>query len=369
MATVLLVLYAAFFPLGFLLLFRIPTCKRAQFDPLDCLRVSIIIPARNEEKNLPCLLASLGAQTFRPEEVIVVDDGSEDATAALAREAGAKLIQVGELPPGWTGKPWACWCGAREAQGEILVFLDADTRLERDGLTKIVDTYREKGGVVSVQPYHRMERVYEQLSAFFNIIVVAGLNAFTILGTRLHPSGAFGPCMAIGKADYFATGGHEQVKGEVLEDVAIGQLYRKKDVQVRCYGGRGALSFRMYPQGLRQLIEGHSKGFAQGAQGISIPALLLLVLWIAGGAGATRTLIVAALFGDHGTMILALSLYVLYAGQLYWMLARIGSFHVLTAFLYPLPLLFFVGVFLYSLVITRWRRKVSWKGRTISTRT
>lgn len=369
MATLLLALYAAFFCVGFLLLFKIPTCKGARSPLAANPAVSIIIPARNEEENLPGLLASLASQAPAPDEVIVVDDGSDDATAAMAREAGAKVIRVHALPPGWAGKPWACWCGAREAHGEVLLFLDADTILEEGGLAKILETYSGKGGVVSVQPYHRMKKAYEELSAFFNIVAVAGLNAFTIFGDRLPPSGAFGPCMVVGKADYFAAGGHEKVKSEVLEDVAIGRFYRKHGLDVRCYGGRGTIAFRMYPRGIRQLIEGHSKGFAQGARGVSVLSLIMIVLWIAGGAGTSRTLIASALGGNEEVILSALGLYLLYAGQIYWMLARIGNFSVLTALFFPLPLTFFVGVFIYSLMLTTQKKKVRWKGRTMSTGT
>jgi hypothetical protein len=137
-----------------------------------------------------------------------------------------------------------------------LVFLDADTSMQPDGLLKIMGAYTEKKGIVSVQPYHTMKKTYEELSAIFNIIVMAGLNAFTILGEKVKPSGVFGPCLVIGKDDYFTFGGHKKVKATVLEDIAIGQLYKKEDFVIRCYGGKGTISFRMYPHGIAQLIEG-----------------------------------------------------------------------------------------------------------------
>ncbi len=226
MGIVELIIYFLFWLLGFLFLFRIPPCKggigtRGAYPP-----ISVIIPARNEERSLPSLLSSLHNQTLKPDEIIVVDDNSEDTTAEVAEKGGAKVIHAKALPEGWHGKPWACWTGAKEAQGEILVFLDADTSVLPDGLFKIISTYAEKKGIVSLQPYHTMEKAYEQLSAIFNIIVMAGLNAFTILGEKVKPSGIFGPCFVIGKDDYFTFGGHEKVKDTVLEDIAIGQLYK-----------------------------------------------------------------------------------------------------------------------------------------------
>lgn len=367
MAQTALLIYCSFWLLGFLFLSRIPSCKKKRGGGPQHLKVSIIIPARDEEHNLPNLLTSLGKQTFRPEEILVIDDHSEDKTAVVAREAGAKVLQSANLPPGWQGKPWACWQGAKQAQGDIFVFLDADTTLHPEGLRKIVDTYLGKQGVLSVQPYHRMEKLYEQLSAFFNIIVMAGLNAFTLLGTRIRPSGAFGPCIVIGKDDYFRIGGHEKVKGHVLEDIALGKVCAKEGVTNRCFGGKGAISFRMYPGGLRQVIEGHSKGFAQGAAGISFFALVMIIFWIAGGAGVTRIIITALVLGNTSVLLPACLLYAAYAVQLYWMLARIGSFRPATALLFPIPLVFFLLCFFYSLVLTVVRKRVAWKGRIIDT--
>jgi 4,4'-diaponeurosporenoate glycosyltransferase len=301
----------------------------------------VIIPARNEERSLPSLLSSLHNQTLKPDEIIVVDDNSEDTTAEVAEKGGAKVIHAKALPEGWYGKPWACWTGAKEAQGEILVFLDADTSVQPDGLLKIMGAYAEKKGIVSVQPYHTMEKTYEELSAIFNIIVMAGLNAFTILG--------------------------EKVKATVLEDIAIGQLYKKEDFVIRCYGGKGTISFRMYPQGIAQLIEGWSKGFAEGAQGISVSVLLMIILWVAGGAGDTRIVLMTLISGESPVLFLAGLLYIFYAVQIYWMLFRIGNFKFYTALLFPGPLLFFIILFSYSLILKIFKKRVTWKGRTLRT--
>jgi len=138
-------IYFLFWLFGFLFLYRIPSCNgelgaRGGYPP-----ISVIIPARNEERSLPSLLSSLHNQTLKPDEIIVVDDNSEDATAEVADKGGAKVIHAKALPEGWHGKAWACWTGAKEAQGEILVFLDADTSVQPDGLLRSgVHTWRKK---------------------------------------------------------------------------------------------------------------------------------------------------------------------------------------------------------------------------------
>ena len=189
---------------GFLVLWRIPFLTKrngARFSTMD---VSVIIPARNEESSLVRLLGSLEHQMDRAGEIIVVDDQSEDATAEISRRLGATVITSEDLPDGWVGKPWACWQGANQARGTILVFLDADTFLEPEGLAKIVSTF-EGEGLLSIQPFHRMERLYERLSAISNIIVMASMKAFTILGSKTQPLGAFGPCIVCSKDTYFST--------------------------------------------------------------------------------------------------------------------------------------------------------------------
>ena len=200
--------------LAFLFIWRLPRCPSGYASEGS---VSFVIPARNEERSLPALLGSLRdegvgdagrtghsapmeagrpAGSGAPDEVIVVDDHSRDGTARVARSFGATVLSSADLPEGWLGKTWACWQGAQEASRETLVFLDADTRFEPGGCQAVCSchsTFPE--GLVSFWPYHRMRRVYERLAAFFNIIIMASMNVFTVLGERLRPLGAFGPCM------------------------------------------------------------------------------------------------------------------------------------------------------------------------------
>jgi 4,4'-diaponeurosporenoate glycosyltransferase len=328
-------------------------------------KISIIIPARNEERNLSRLVRSLKAQTLKAHETIVVDDHSEDLTAEVGRMAGCIVLSSEDLPEGWTGKPWACWQGAHKATGDIIVFLDADTFLEPDGVSKIVSTYLEHGGLLSIQPFHRMERIYERLSAIFNIAIMVGMNSFTLWGSRRRPSGAFGPCMVCSREDYFAVGGHEKVRGEILESISFGREFLKAGREVRCYGGKGAISFRMYPEGLRSLIEGFGKGFGTGANAMSLLSLFMMVCWITGGFGVTRHLVETAFRPDQVAFVVWMTLDAFYILQMHWMLRRIGNFGFWTALLFQIPLIFFVIIFAYSILRIFLIRKVRWKGRDI----
>ena len=352
--------------LGFLLLFRISYCEISVHGNTHRPSISIVIPARNEEQTLPNLLDSLSNQLARKDEVIVVDDHSEDKTREVAESSWVKVLESLPTPEGWIGKTWACYQGASIASGEIIIFLDADTILEKNGLKNIVETYIEKGGVLSVQPYHKMRDLYEQLSAFFNIIVMAGIGTFSLLGRRIKPIGLLGPAVIMKKQYYADSGGHEKVKGEILDDVAFGAELQKQGMELNCLGGKSTIAFRMYPNGLKELINGWSKGFAMGAVKTSTPLLILIVLWIAGSIGTARSLIEAVIATNNIQMAISGGLYILYVAQIYWMLVRIGNFKFYTALFYLIPMAFFVVVFAYSFVRSFIVRSVKWKGREIN---
>ena len=162
-----------FWLFGFFFLWHIPRLKQAsRANPCDT-GVSIIIPARDEEKNLKRLLESLTTQNSLSTEIIVVDDQSEDKTAEIAEKFAHQVIRSSTPPDGWLGKPWACWQGAKAASKEILLFLDSDVVLAPGAASRLLTNFKEKEGLLTVQPYHLMQQNYERLSAIFNIIVMA----------------------------------------------------------------------------------------------------------------------------------------------------------------------------------------------------
>jgi 4,4'-diaponeurosporenoate glycosyltransferase len=363
--------------LGFYLLWRIPSFSRPRpgyrsLEDVDVPSISVIIPARNETRRIGALLQSLASQTVPPMEILVIDDHSTDDTASLAQTLGANVLPSASLPEGWVGKTWACWQGAKKAHGGLLLFLDADVRLERGGLESLLQTHYAAPGVLTVQPYHDTKRAYEELSAFFHIVLMASMNAFTphgqsLLGHALPPSGGFGPCMLCAREDYSRAGGHQHpsVRGEVLESLPLARQFMAQDVPVRCFGGRGAVSFRMYPEGLAQLVEGWSKGFGSGARYTRPAFLVLTVAWITGCFGAFVTFLASVVPPAWPMSGLAALLYGLYAIQIWWILRRLGSYQWWTALGYPVPLVFFTLVTLRSLLLTHLFGRVQWHGRTV----
>ncbi|MGQ0615704.1 MAG: glycosyltransferase [Acidimicrobiia bacterium] len=332
---------------------------------------SIVVPARDEAGTLPALLRSVVPQLAAGDELVVVDDHSGDATATVAAAGGATVVPAPELPPGWTGKAWACWTGAAAARGDVLVFLDADVTMAAGGLGRALAEHRDRcpDGLLSVQPYHVTVKPYERASALFNVVAMMGTDAFTPRGDAVAPRGAFGPCLVTTRDAYEVAGGHEAVRSSVLDDVALSQRYIAAGRHVVCRGGRGTVSFRMYPRGWRQLLEGWSKNLAGGAGATRVPTTLLVVAWVSLLIQAAWWAVGYALTGDgpgSGPWF-TVTAYGAVVAQLAWMLRRVGRFGPITPLLFPLPLVAFLFIFTRSVYLTVVRRKVTWKGRAIET--
>lgn len=348
---------------GFLLFLRHPTLPPAEGSGTPC-AVSVVIPARNEERNLPLLLRDLAAQTTPVLEVICIDDASDDHTAEIAASMGAVVISASETPKGWTGKAWACQMGANRAQGDLLLFLDADVRLAPGSVAKIVHASEKCGCAVSVLPYHRVVRWYEQLSLFFNAILLAA-NGVGLPG-KPHNIGLFGPVILIDKDQYRSIGGHSTVRASVVDDLALGETLTSKGIDFALFMGSGAdVTFRMYPDGLGQLVEGWTKNFATGASKTPLRLLLLVVLWVDSCIAVVLSLARPAVYAQPLSLVIYLMVFAVLTGHLWTVARRIGSFKPLTVLLYPIALLAFLVIFALSTYHTLLRRRVRWRGRSV----
>ncbi|MFD0958419.1 glycosyltransferase family 2 protein [Paenibacillus chungangensis] len=336
-----------------------------------CVKVSIIVPARDEERNLPSLLQSLRNQTMPPYEVIVVDDGSSDSTAEIARDWGADVVQPGEIPAGWIGKSWACWQGARHAKGDYFIFLDADICLAETALESMLAdrNLREGLGILTVQPYHIVRQPYEQLSAFFNLIVLMsvgpGNDRTSGKLVNWYKAGAFGPCLALARAVYFQSGGHEAVRSSVLEHFTMSGIVSGLGLAVSNRIGKGMMSFRMYSGGCAELLRGWAKSFASGAARTQPLRLGSIIVWIAGAGSGPAIGISGLIHHNVALFCLGCSFYALYACQLAILVRRIGNFRLYTALLYPVPLAAYLLVFAYSILLSCGLGQNSWKGRAL----
>jgi 4,4'-diaponeurosporenoate glycosyltransferase len=335
--------------------------------------VSVVVPARDEEATLPLLLESLRRLTVDVCDIVVVDDGSRDATAAVARSAGAVVLPAGTPPRGWTGKAWACHLGARATSGDLLLFLDADTVLAPDALAGLLEVHDQHGGLVSVQPFHGVVRPYEQLSSYFNVVSLVASGAFAADHPTRRPM-AFGPCLLTSRADYERAGGHAAVRGEILDDAGLAAAYHRVGLPVRCAIGGESIRMRSYPGGVRQMADGWTKNIASGASAAAPGSALAAVMWVsAHHVVAVRATLAfrQAVAGrpapsTHGQPVVWTVAWVGVAWQMRSILRRIGSFRWWTWALFPAPLLAFDVLFARSAALTVVRRSVRWRGREVN---
>jgi 4,4'-diaponeurosporenoate glycosyltransferase len=347
-------IFVAGWTIGWLLLWRerpLPGAARES-------AVAVVIPARDEAHALGDLLSALRPQLLDEDELVVVDDHSRDDTVGVARRHGANVITAPDLPAGWLGKPHACWTGARATSAPTLLFLDADVTPAPDLIDRIGATVEAHAdAVVSVQPWHRTVGVVEQASMLCNITALMGSGAFTIAADRVSPTVAFGPVLALDRALYERVGGHRAVRSMHTEDIGLARATGSSMV----FTGRTDTTFRMYPNGARELLNGWTRSIATGARLTRWPLTLAIVCWLAAVAGGW-------LAGGWPTNEPAMSaaIYALCAGQLLILGRRAGSMHPLTAALFPVAVVVFVLIFVRSLVTIVFGRDVPWKGRAVS---
>lgn len=351
--------------IGWTLALRFPLLPPG--TPRQSRTLSVLIPARDEAATLPHLLAALARQRRPADEVIVVDDHSSDDTAAVARQAAAALpirvIQPPPLPADWCGKTWALHHGVQASTGELLLFLDADTEPGPEFVERLLARHEALGGLVSVQPYHRTEKPYEQLSVLFNLV--------GLMAVPLGPSCgvAFGPALLSSRADYERSGGHGAVADKVVEDWFLGHCYERAGLPVSAYIGYDQIAYRMYPGGLGDMVIGFGKNFATAAGEVRWPWMLAVLLWLSGLFWAAwclpASLLGWPLVGDPaiGPNLL---IYGAFALQLLLLTRQVGRFRWINL-VFPVPVLFFLGVFLLA-ILNLERGQVRWKGRSFRTR-
>lgn len=318
--------------------------------------ITIIIPARNEATNLPPLLESLRQSPLTSNQILVIDDASTDSTAAVATQHGATVIASAPLPAGWTGKTWAIHQGALAATSDTLFFLDADTYFTPTGYARLATDFAAlpPNSALSILPFHRTIRWYEELSLFFNILVAMGAGGFA----KLDPPHLFGQSLLIPRDLYYRAGGHASVKSEILENLHFAAHLRAVNGTPSTLAGRGTLEMRMFPNGLAQLRESWQKAFATGAATTSPVVLALSIYWLA------AAMLAAILAGVLHTPVF-IALYLLNTAQIFFYARQLGTFRFLTALLYPIPLAFYFATFSQSLWHQKRGHSVTWRGRTL----
>lgn len=327
--------------------------------PPPAVSLSVLIPARNERHNLPRLLTALRAQEYAPREIIVCDDHSDDGTTewlqAEAEPLGVQWFRGAEKPEGWIGKTWACHQLGARAQGDWLLFLDADLAPEPHFLGYLAAAMTDTPAQMVTAfprlcPSGLVDALLEGMVGFW-VFCAMPLQWVEAPG---RPRFAFANGQVIGfrRSDYRRLEPHRAVRGSIVDDVDLARQTKQRGQRVLVLDGTRHFAVHMYRSG-REAVDGFSKNAVSGA----------------GGRGAALVVMVSMVVVWLGPLVLAAQ------GQ-GWAVAAAG----LTALLFGLNcalgglpagygLLYPLAVVLMEYVLARslwwhWRGAVRWKGRS-----
>lgn len=340
--------------------------------------ISILIPARNEAARIGLCLEGLTQQTYRSFEVIIVDDHSSDGTADVVQHYADRLprlsiVQGQPLPTGWVGKCWACWQAANHANGEWLIFLDADVIPQPKLLQTLVQqTQTQAIDLITLLPLQKLDSPAEKLVMPAFLSLLYSLYPPEIVN-KPHSSLAFtnGPCVFIRRAVYETVGGHKAVRSSVLEDVDFGRHVKNAGYAITAFAAPHLLAIRMY-DGWNSLSEGLTKNAVAGHRSGGVRSVWVglrqaliafaplyviftgIVLWLT----EPGTLGVVLLFHGIGLTLITIS-------SVSWIMYQRYRISPLWGVLYPIGLALYFGIACYAFV-RAWRGQgVVWRGRII----
>lgn len=350
----------------------------APLDSADAPLLSVIVPARNESSNIETCITCLKQSRYPKLEIIVVNDRSTDDTLERARRAAAddrrvRVIDGAELPHGWFGKTWACWQGYQASRGEVLLFTDADTRHGPDLHGRAVAVMsREKAELVTVLQRQEMKTFWERVMQPVFLALGALLTAVNGGAEAINRSKdprkviANGQFILVTRGSYEEVGGHEAIKGVVVEDLMLGLMYGRAGKTHWLGFAFDDMSTRMYDS-LSAIVEGWGKNLFMSLVEVNgsvarayawAPLFLLPVLFVflplaALGHGLFWHQAGGAAFGVSGYLAMTC---------MTWYLLRLVKEPGFYAPFHP------IGWLMMSLVFLRavWRgpRRIEWRGRT-----
>jgi glycosyltransferase involved in cell wall biosynthesis len=350
-------------------------------------RVTIIVPARNEERDIRATLESLLALDYSNYEVIAVNDRSTDATgrrmdevaasfcgadtsvrgpAAVVPEAGAdksvrptlRVIHVATLPPGWMGKTHAMWTAGKQATGDWLLFTDADVLFKPDSLRRVVAyAEAEKADHVVLFPRMLMDHAGERMMiAFFQTMFVFGHRPWKVADPRAQDHMGVGAFNMVRRPVYDAIGSYQALRMEVLDDMKLGKLIKNAGFAQRNVFGQDLISLH-WVRGTFGIVDNLTKNFFallsfQWPRTVaSIVALAFLNLgpfvglWLAHGWARLPYAIALA------------SIFAIYCGM-----SRLSDVPPYYFFLHPVSTSLVMYTVARSMVLTLWQGGIVWRG-------
>ena len=339
-------------------------------------RTSVVIPARNEAAEIERTVRSHLSSDYPDLRVLVVDDRSTDGAreilARLAREDPRLAIVTGEEPPeGWLGKPYALWLGARAADGEILLFADADVRYQPTALSEAVgELERERLDLVAVLPRLEMRGFWENVLLPFLAVAVFLGPAFLATGRRFRSLAlGAGAGNLVRRRVYEAVGGHAAIRNSVVDDVRFAVEVKRAGFRVAARRAEDRAAVRIY-HGFREIWIGFTKNLAWAYSGAGGALLFLLTVSVLVLSVVPAGTLAAAAIGIPISRSDALLAAVVFVGSvlLRASLAAVLSEPIWPALTHPIMAAVWTGLLGRSLFQRFVRKRLTWRGREYDAR-
>ncbi|MEO7030642.1 MAG: glycosyltransferase family 2 protein [Acidobacteriaceae bacterium] len=357
----------------------------------DKAHISVLIPARNEEANISAALESVLTSAGVALEVLVLDDASTDATAAIvatvaARDTRVRLLRSAALPKGWNGKQHACWHLAQNSQAPVMLFLDADVRLEPDAIARMA-AFQRSSGAALVSGFPRLVTIgfLEWLLLPLIHFVLLGFLPVERMRKTTDPAMAAGcgQFMMCQREAYFVSGGHEAIRATMHDGLLLPRTFRRAGFRTDLADLAALSHVRMYDSAAKVwqgLAKNATEGIADPKRIVPITLTLLL-----GQVAPTCLVLIAFLIGLyvqwHHMFIIGISrpFAAITWGTLF-LIALLASFlprllavhrfkqPLKSALLHPVGILLLLCVQWYALVRQLMGKPVGWRAREYGSR-
>jgi glycosyltransferase involved in cell wall biosynthesis len=329
--------------------------------------VSIIVPTLNEEKNIVRCLKSLKALNYSDYEIILSDGGSTDKTIELAKPFVDKMVIDSKVPDGWIGKSWGCHLGKQQAEGSILLFTDADTFHHPNSLKLAVYFLKEKDvGLLTMQPYQIIQKWWETLVPinFFLSNLTSGGEKYVNDQTKRDSFLGIGQYLLFNRKFYEMIGGHEKIKGSIVEDYAFGRLAKLKYNSLFLMNNYKMVETQMYPDSPKHCWLGWKKCLYPGMRLTPKRRVFIIALSSIWALGSIPAIVLAAIYGSPLVLTVMITTYAVYPLFLWLFWKEKGSNHWMIYLFYPFLLLGFISALFTSTLEFTIRKKTTWKGRS-----
>ena len=340
--------------------------------PKEWPRFSVLVPARNEEDNIGDCIAGLLAQDYQDFQLIVLDDNSTDRTWEILEQFANKderlrLIKGKSLPSDWLGKHWACHQLAEEADGELLLFVDADTVHGPDMLRCTAAAMSgEQAALISALPRQHVVTWSEMLSipAFYLGMLCGVPMRLTRLQRNPLLFNCLGQFLVFKRAAYNASGGYAAVRQNIVDDLAIGRRIHAMGLCYRLLDGNGQVSCRMY-RNFDQVWKGLTKStfatFSFDPFFMTLMQLLILAIFVS----PITVLIIALAQPVVPWALVGMSGWAIVITLILWSISNYRfHFPLYLILIYPFSAIFMVVIAFASMVLTI-QGKALWKGRSM----